>query len=246
MNYAGEEQRQTDQVNWERKASIRDSPVSSVLTCDAILFDIDGTLVDSTAAVERSWTTWARRRGIEPRSVLDVCHGRRASDTIALFVADSERRRAVAEHARLELDDMDGVVALSGARELLAALPLNRWAAVTSGSRDLMTRRLQRAGLPVPGIMIAAEDVAVGKPDPTGYQQAAVDLHVESAQCLVIEDAPAGIEAGRSAGGKVLAVATTHDASLLTRADVIVSGLDSCHVASVAEALVLTLQFPIR
>lgn len=182
----------------------------SRFTVAAILFDIDGTLVDSTAAVNRAWRAWAAEHDIDADEVLAVCHGRRSADTIADFLpADQVAAEAEKLEAK-EAGDVDGVVALPGAADVLASLPVGLWAAVTSGSQALMRARLSAAGLPVPENLIAAEDVAEGKPDPQGYRKAAAALGVDPADCLVIEDAPAGLAAGRAAGGRVLAVATSH------------------------------------
>lgn len=174
------------------------------------LFDIDGTLVDSTPAVERAWRTWAAENGQDGEAILQVSHGRRAKDTLAHFVAPEHVDAAAQRLLELEMADLDSVVALPGARDLLESLPRDRWAAVTSGGRQLMTARLQAAGVPVPDVLIAAEDVEHGKPDPAGYLLAAQRLGADPAECIVIEDAPAGLEAGRRAGSRVIAVATSH------------------------------------
>ncbi|HTI27509.1 MAG TPA: HAD-IA family hydrolase, partial [Kutzneria sp.] len=179
----------------------------------AILFDIDGTLVDSTGAVERTWRVFAAERGLDAEAILRVCHGRRSEDTIADLLPPSEWDDAVAELARLELNDLGDVVALPATRTLLRELPGDRWAAVTSGSQELMRARLAAAGLPVPEVLIAADDVSAGKPDPEGYLKAAAALGYDIARCLVVEDAPAGLLAGRDAGALTLAVATSHDAA---------------------------------
>lgn len=206
----------------------------------AILFDIDGTLVDSTPVVERVWRAFAERRGLDGDEILRVCHGRRAEDTIALFLPEDEREAGTAEVLRLELADLDGVVALPAVADLLAALPAGRWAAVTSGSRELMRTRLAAAGLPVPEVLVAAQDVAVGKPDPEGYLLAAARLGVDPALCLVVEDAPAGLQAGRRAGARTLAVATSHDPASLADADAVVADLASCVVEVTAGGILLT------
>lgn len=193
----------------------------------AILFDIDGTLIDSGAAVERAWRTWAEEYGADPDQVVRVCHGRRTEDIVPEFVAPQQRAAAIARELALELADLDGVVALPGARQLLDALPREQWAAVTSGERSLMTARLAAARLPVPNALVSAEDVSTGKPNPEGYLKAAAALGLEAQQCLVVEDAPAGISAGRAAGAQVLAVTTTHKAAELAGADIVVTDL-SC------------------
>ena len=197
---------------------------------DAILFDIDGTLVDSTGTVERTWRTWAARRGLPAEDILAVCHGRRTEDTVADFLPAEQRAGAVAELERLELDDLDEVVALPGAADLLSGLPDGRWAAVTSGSGALMRARLAAAGLPVPDVLVAAEDVSAGKPDPQGYAQAAAGLGVDVTRCLVIEDAPAGVAAGVAAGADTVAVATSHPVDELGAAHAVVADLRSLRV----------------
>ncbi len=211
-----------------------------MLHARAILFDIDGTLVDSTPVVERSWRTWAQEYDADAEAVMRVCHGRRTEDTVAEFVTPQQLAAAVARLQGLELGDFDGVHALPGAQQLLDVLPRQRWAAVTSGERALMTARLAAAQLPIPEIMICAEDVAAGKPSPEGYLQAAAALGFEAGQCVVVEDAPAGIAAGQAAGAQVLAVTTTHTAHQVASADVIVADLSCVRVRSTKDGVALT------
>ena len=135
---------------------------------EAILFDIDGTLVDSTGVVVRTWTTWAAKRGLDAEEILRVCHGRRTEDTVALFLPVEQQEAATAELEQLELAGLDEVIALPATQPLLQ-VPADRWAAVTLGSRALMRARLAAAGLPVPDVLVAADDVSVGKPHPEGY-----------------------------------------------------------------------------
>ncbi|KAB7745418.1 HAD-IA family hydrolase [Nostocoides sp. F2B08] len=208
-----------------------------IFEVDAILFDIDGTLVDSTGTVERTWRAWAAQRGLPAEDILAVCHGRRTEDTVAEFLPAAERATAVAELERLELDDLEDVVPLPAAFEILSLLPADRWAAVTSGSGPLMRARLEAAGLPVPRVLVAAEDVSAGKPDPQGYRRAADGLGVDARRCLVVEDAPAGLAAGHAAGASVLAVATSHPAEVLTPADAVVADLRSVRVGMWTERL---------
>ncbi|WPZ37193.1 HAD family hydrolase (plasmid) [Thalassobaculum sp. OXR-137] len=176
----------------------------------ALLFDMDGTLVNSIAVVERTWTRFADRHGIDADKVLAACHGRRTSETVADFAPPGvsiaeETARIDAE----ELADFDGIVEVEGATKLLKSIPAGRWAVVTSADRNLANLRMAAAGLPLPQVMVTAEDVMIGKPAPDGYLAAAEALGVTPANCLVFEDAPAGIQAGNAAGAKVIAVATT-------------------------------------
>lgn len=207
---------------------------------DAILFDIDGTLVDSTPAVIRTWQAWASRRGLDAEAILRVSHGRRSEDTVAQFLPIEQRRAAVAELEQLELADLGDVVALPGTRSLLSGLPAGRWAAVTSGSRRLMRARLAAAGLPLPDVLIAAEDVTAGKPDPEGYLKAAAALGFSARRCLVVEDAPAGIAAGTAAGASTLAVSTSHDPAVLRSAHETIVDLEALTVDVAGSGLVAT------
>jgi sugar-phosphatase len=207
---------------------------------DAILFDIDGTLVDSTAAVVRTWTTWATKHGIDADEVLRVCHGRRTEDTLGLFLPAGQHAAAVAELEQLELADLDDVRALPGTQSLLPRLPADRWAAVTSGSRELMRTRLTAAGLPIPDVLVSAEAVEAGKPDPEGYLKAGAALGRDIRRCLVVEDAPAGIQAGQAAGARVLAVATSHPASELTSADAVIPDLTTCDVELTPDGVIVS------
>lgn len=138
---------------WERSSVVVTSSLWTMrFHVDAILFDIDGTLVDSTDVVTRTWTTWAARHGVDVAEILRVCHGRRDEDTVALFLPAEQCASATAELEELELNDMDGIVALPGTQALLSLLPSTRWAAVTSGPQTLMRARLTAAGLPIPPV----------------------------------------------------------------------------------------------
>ena len=174
---------------------------------EKVLFDMDGTLVDSRIAVERSLRAWARDNDIDGDAILAFSHGRRTIDTVRAF-ADAAMDVA-AEAAKLEAQeaaDLDGLRAVGGARALLAQLRPAEWAVVTSASRALAVSRLGAARLPLPEVLIAAEDVRHGKPDPEGYRLAAARLGAPPQRCLIFEDAPSGIEAGIAAGGDVVAI----------------------------------------
>ena len=195
------------------------------MTRAAFLFDLDGTLVDSRVVVGRHWALFAERHGLELGSILAVCHGRRSGDTIAEVAPELD---AAAEAALLdagEETDVDGLVTVPGSAELLAGLDPARWAVVTSGHRALARRRLEAVGLPVPNVLVTGDAVEHGKPHPEGFLRAAALLGFEPAACVVVEDAPAGIAAGRAAGARVVGVTTTHPADALRDADVIVQDL---------------------
>lgn len=174
--------------------------------CDAILFDLDGTLVNSHAVVVRYWQRFADQHGIDVNRILAVSHGRRTAETIHMFVPEIDATAAALEFNRAEELDTDGVVAIQAAAALLAGLPRERWTIVTSCPRKLAEVRLRAAGLPVPAGMVTSEEVVNGKPDPYCFLLGAERLGVRPERCLVFEDAPAGVQAGRAAGMKVIQV----------------------------------------
>ncbi|GAA2407152.1 sugar phosphatase [Actinomadura vinacea] len=199
----------------------------SVLTlpCPAVLFDVDGTLVDSTPLVERAARLWAPEYGIDAEEFLSGAHGRRTGDRVADFLPP-DRVRAATEHLdALEAVEVDGVTAIAGARELLAAMDGLPWAVVTSMDPAQLEARAGAAGIPLPEVVVTASDVRVGKPDPDGYLQAARRLGADPRDCVVVEDAPAGVRAGRAAGATVVAVTTSHAAAELGEADLLVPDL---------------------
>ncbi|MDA3804816.1 MULTISPECIES: HAD-IA family hydrolase [unclassified Clavibacter] len=177
------------------------------LTARALLLDMDGTLVDSTALVEEIWTMLARRFGHDPADLMRRIHGVRAADSIARFApAGSDVPALLAELDRLELDGSPATVEIPGARDLVAALPAGSHALVTSAGPDLARARLAGAGIRVPDVVVSADDVTAGKPDPSGYLLAAERLGVDPADAIVYEDAEAGIRAGLAAGMRVVVV----------------------------------------
>jgi len=174
---------------------------------EAVLFDMDGTLVDSDAAVERAWRTWAAEYGVDPAAVLAVAHGAPAERTVGLARPDltgPAAAEAAARQLELQYDDLSDVVPTPGAHELLAALRLP-WAVVTSADARLAKARLGAAGITAP-LLVTVEDVRAGKPDPEGYLRAAELLGVAPERCLVVEDAEVGVAAGRAAGAQVAAL----------------------------------------
>ena len=200
------------------------------LRAHALLFDLDGVLVDSHGTVERTWRRWAARHGLDADTLLAVAHGRRTWDTLQAVVPQLDPAREVAWLDAAELEDVEGVVAVSGAAALLEGLAAGTWAIVTSCGRELARRRLAHAALPIPDVVVTSEDVARGKPAPDGYRLGARRLGVGPASCVVFEDAPPGLEAARAAGCRVIALTTTHAAERLAAADAIVPDLAAVSV----------------
>jgi sugar-phosphatase len=177
----------------------------------ALLFDMDGTLLSSIAAAERVWSKWARRHGIDVDAFLPTIHGVRAADTIRRQgLANIDLAAEVAWVERAEIDDVEGVIAIDGVIAFLNALPADKWAIVTSATVELASRRLEAAGINRPAIWVTAEDVEKGKPAPDCFLLGARKLGVDIADCLIFEDAPAGIEAARAAGADLIVVTATH------------------------------------
>jgi mannitol-1-/sugar-/sorbitol-6-phosphatase len=179
------------------------------IACSGLLLDLDGVLIDSTPAVARVWTRWAIQHGFDPDQVVRKAHGRPSMDTIRDYLPGADHGLENREVERREIEDLEGVVALPGAQELLAALPPDRWTIVTSCTRRLAEVRLRAAGLPVPQHLVTCDDVRSGKPDPEPYLKGASILGFATEECVVVEDVPAGIRSGKAAGGRVVAVRTT-------------------------------------
>lgn len=193
--------------------------------CEAILFDLDGVLVDSQAVVVRTWHEWAKEKDLDAERILEVAHGRPAAETVRLFAphldADSEAR----ELERMEAENLEGVLEIEGARELLSSLPADGWTVVTSGTRALASKRMEHVGLPLPERFVSADDVENGKPHPEAYLRGAEIMGVRPEACVVVEDAPSGVSSARSAGMRVVAVATTYRQDDLEEADAVASSL---------------------
>ena len=207
----------------------------SQIGCSALLFDLDGVLIDSTPAVSRVWRTWALEHGFNPEEVLAHAHGRPSITTIREYLPDADHEAENRIVERYEIEDLEGVVPLPGARELLAALPAERWTIVTSCTRALAEMRLRAAALPTPMSMVTASDVVNGKPHPEPYLKAATILGFSAKECVVVEDAPAGIRAGKAAGARVIGFRTTSEESQLKEAgaDWV---LENCSEVSVSES----------
>lgn len=177
------------------------------IRASALLFDMDGTLVDSTALVEAIWNDFAELHHLDIGEVLDFAHGRPTGATVHRFLSDPEL--AARETARLvayEESTTEGVREVPGAAALIAALPRASWAVVTSASRVLATNRMAAAGIPLPELLVSADDITRGKPDPQGYLLAAEALGVDIASTVVFEDSAAGIQAGRASGARTVAI----------------------------------------
>ncbi len=198
--------------------------------CTAILFDLDGVLVDSTAAVGRAWHRWAMKHGLEPAAVVHAAHGRRTIETMRALAphldSDDEARTMENEESR----DLEGVTAIPGADQLLRSLPAGQWAIVTSGTRTMATARLRDTGHLVPPVLVTADDVADGKPHPEPYLKGAKGLGIAPELCVVFEDAPAGIRAAHAAGMRVIALTTTFPLRELHEADAVVANFNDVRV----------------
>ena len=198
-------------------------------SCSAILFDLDGVLVDSTGSVDRQWRIWARERRIDEEKVIAIAHGVRAIEVIRTIAPHLDAESEVRGLEKQEAGD-DGIAVMPGAVDLVRTIPEGLWCVVTSGSRYLATGRLQLAGIPIPKIMITADDVGNGKPHPEPYLKGAKALGIDPKKCLVIEDAPAGIRAAHAGGMKVIALTSTYPASALSEADAVVQALNQLQV----------------
>ena len=200
------------------------------LLASGLLFDLDGVLADSTRSVVRAWSAWARRVGLEPDELIPKVHGRRAIETIRAVRPELDAEAELATLVADETTDNHDTDEIPGARALVSALPAEAWAIVTSGLRDVATARLFAAGVPIPRVMITAESIERGKPDPDCYLRGAQALGVDPGECVVVEDAPIGAAAARAAGMRLIALTTTHRANQLEPADLIVPDLSHLSV----------------
>lgn len=199
-------------------------------SCAAILFDLDGVLCDSTRAVDREWREWALRKGIDGDAVMAIAHGVRTLEVIQRVAPHLDAEAEAEAIENHEAGDQAGVLVMPGAADLVRSIPDGRWGVVTSGSRLLASARLRFCGLPVPKVLVTADDVAHGKPHPEPYLKGAQGLGFDPADCLVIEDAPAGIQAARSAGAKVIGITSTYAADALHQANAVVGKLAQIQV----------------
>jgi mannitol-1-/sugar-/sorbitol-6-phosphatase len=209
--------------------------------CGAMLFDLDGVLINSTPAVTRVWRRWAEEHGFDPEEVVSRAHGRPSLTTVRDYLPHSDHVAENREVERREIADLEGVIALPGALDLLAAIPDGRWTIVTSCTRVLAQVRIAAAGLPVPSRFITSTDITHGKPHPEPYLKAAELLGMPITECIVAEDVPAGIRSGKSSGAKVIACTTTVGSAELTKAgaDWIVNSCADIRVANATAHLSL-------
>jgi sugar-phosphatase len=204
------------------------------LRCSALLFDMDGVLIDSTPAVARVWRRWAVEHGFNPEEVVARAHGRPSLTTVREYLPNADHEAENREVERREIEDIEGVVPLPGALELLASLPEDRWTIVTSCTRRLAEVRIKAAGLPLPNKLITSNDIVHGKPHPEPYLKGAAVLGFPIADCVVVEDAPAGIRSGKAADARVIAFRTTAQESVLLEsgADWILNNCADIHLRS--------------
>lgn len=186
--------------------------------CAALLFDLDGVLIDSTPAVARVWRRWAIEHGFDPEEVVSRAHGRPSLTTVREYLPHADHQAENKEVERREIADLEGVVPLPGALDLLASLPPDRWTIVTSCTRPLAEVRIKAAGLPLPARMITSNDITQGKPHPEPYLKGASVLGCPASECIVLEDAPAGVRSGKASSAKVIAFTSTVPASAVREA----------------------------
>ena len=200
--------------------------------CKAILFDLDGVLVNSAECVERTWREWSARHRLIAEDVIGVAHGRRTVETVRAVAPHLDAQAEVAELEAKEALTTDGVYEIEGARELIAQLPADRWAIVTSGTRTIAEFRLKYVGIPIPPVMVCADEISHGKPHPEGYLTAAARLQMAPSDCVVIEDTPPGIEAAHNAQMRAIGVSTTYSREHLVGAEAIVERLTDLQIAA--------------
>jgi len=212
----------------------------------ALLFDLDGVLINSTPAVARVWRRWAIERGFNPEEVVARAHGRPSLTTVREYLPDADHEAENREVERREMEDLEGVVPLAGAFDLLRSLPQDRWTIVTSCTRALAEVRIKAAGLPLPPKMITSTDITHGKPHPEPFLKGAATLGFPPERCIVLEDVPAGVKAGKAAGARVIAFTTTVDEGKLhdARADWILRNCADIHLLSSENGLTLRLASP--
>lgn len=200
--------------------------------CSAILFDLDGVLVDSTRQVDREWREWAARKGVDGDKVMAIAHGVRTIEVIRRVAPHLDAESEASAIENHEAQDQTGVTVMPGALDLVGSIPAGRWGVVTSGSRLLAQNRLRYCGLPVPEVLVTSDDVTNGKPDPEPYLKGAKRLGFRPSDCLALEDAPAGIQSARAGGMRVIGMASTYAAEELAEATAVIQKLGAIRVTS--------------
>jgi len=206
------------------------------IPCHAVIFDLDGVLIDSQAAIRQRWQRWAAHHDIPFEEVKAVYHGRPMAEVIDAVAPNLDLQEEIARMDRLAAPEDGALRAFAGAEALLDALPNDRWTIATSGRRSTATGRLQAAGLPMPDTLVTADDVAHGKPAPDPYRLAAERLDFPADQCVVFEDAPAGIESARRAGAAVLGIASHSPPEALRDATAVLDRLSDAQIAEGPDA----------
>ena len=196
-----------------------------LFNCAAILFDLDGVLVDSTQSVDREWREWASRKGVDGDAIMAIAHGVRTVEVIRRVAPHLNAEAEADEIENREAHDQAGVTVMPGSVDLVKSIPEERWGVVTSGSRLLASARLQFCGLPVPRVLVTSDDVTQGKPHPEPYLKGAQQLGFKPSDCIVIEDAPAGIHSARSGGMRVIGITSTYERADLFEADFVIGSL---------------------
>ena len=204
------------------------------IECSAMLFDLDGVLINSIPAVERVWGNWAIERGFDPKEVVHRAHGRPSLTTIKEYLPNADHEKENLVILQREMEDLDGVVALPGSRELLAALPPDRWAIVTSCTRPLANVRIGAGKFPAAKFVVTSDDIKNPKPNPDPFLKGAALLGFPASDCIVVEDAPAGIRAGKAAGARVIALLSSMEEAGLRAAgaDWVLKDCSEIHLVS--------------
>jgi sugar-phosphatase len=212
------------------------------IECDALLFDLDGVLLDSTECIRNTWKRWGEKRGIPLETIMTVAHGRRAVETIHLVAPHLNAEEEAKPLSEWEAVSTEGVYIIEGALPLVSALPIDGWAVVTSGTNGIALARMRCTGLPIPDIMITADDVINGKPHPEPYLAASRRMNIPPERCVVIEDSPAGIQAAHKAGMRAIGVAFTHPRQELSMAEAIADKISDIHVRhGIAQRFIISI-----
>ena len=216
----------------------------SQLECDAVLFDLDGVLIDSTSCIVRHWKDWADQHSLEIDEIMQAAHGIPTIDTIRMVAPYLDADKEAEQFTAKEVSDTAGVFTIVGAHQILEGLPEGTWAIVTSGSSALARARMTQAELPIPKILVTADDVQHGKPAPEPYLVGAKLLGTSVEKCVVVEDAPAGVEAGVKAGMRVIGISSTHKHEVLLEigADLVVDRLTDLNIRAIGNGYRLGIQ----